>query len=154
MAWQLLEETMEVEMEKPPARLVCHSQLKGWLLDWIGKMNGRVAATAMMLIYNLWQARNDARESKRIEDPRNLVKKTLDMVEEWFNTHCNSTPASTRTKERWTPPCEGWHKVNVDGAFHSADGVGGGGVVVRDHHGSFVAGACHFFPALAGCGGG
>jgi hypothetical protein len=42
MTWQLLEEAMEVVMEKPPAHLACHSQLKGVLLDWIGKMDGRM----------------------------------------------------------------------------------------------------------------
>jgi hypothetical protein len=27
-------------------------------------------------------------------------------------------------------------------------GKGGGGVVMRDHSGRFLAGACHFFPSL------
>jgi hypothetical protein len=65
MTWHLLEDALGVVMEKPPAHLACHSQLKGWLLDWIGKLDGRLAATVMMLLYYLWQARNDARESKR-----------------------------------------------------------------------------------------
>jgi hypothetical protein len=39
-------------------------------------------------------------------------------------------------------------KVNVDGAFRAADGNGGGGVVIRDHHDGFVSGANHFFPTL------
>ena len=51
--------------------------------------------------------------------------------------------------EHWRPPEIGCIKVNADGAFSSVDGCGGGGVVLRDHHGSFVAGACHFFPFVA-----
>lgn len=36
-------------------------------------------------------------------------------------------------------------EVNVDGAIAKMYGSGGGGVIVRDHHGVFVEGACHFF---------
>jgi ribonuclease HI len=36
--------------------------------------------------------------------------------------------------------------VNTDGAFRKEVFNGGGGVVMRDHHGGFIAGACRFFP--------
>jgi ribonuclease HI len=36
--------------------------------------------------------------------------------------------------------------VNVDGAFVAASGTGGCGVVLRNHHGGFMAGSCHFLP--------
>jgi hypothetical protein len=40
------------------------------------------------------------------------------------------------------------HRVNTDGSSSAPEGWGGGGVVVaRDHRGSFIARACHFFPA-------
>lgn len=68
-------------------------------------------------------------------------------MEEWINVHALRVPG--RVKERWFPPVEGWHKINVDGAFRSSTKLGGGGVVTRDHHGSFVAGACHIFPHVA-----
>ena len=50
--------------------------------------------------------------------------------------------------EHWLLPEVGWYKVNADGSFSQDDGHGGGGVVVRDHHGGFKAGACHFFPIV------
>jgi ribonuclease HI len=50
--------------------------------------------------------------------------------------------------ERWSPPHAGWHKVNSDGAFPQGQCHGGDGVIVRDHHGDFIAGACHFFPIV------
>jgi hypothetical protein len=36
-----------------------------------------------MLIYKLWLARNEARESKQIEDPRAIAEKARATVEEW-----------------------------------------------------------------------
>ena len=39
--------------------------------------------------------------------------------------------------------------MNADAAFRMVDGSGGGGVVMRDHHGGFVAGASYFPPYVA-----
>jgi hypothetical protein len=39
-------------------------------------------------------------------------------------------------------------KLNTDVVFHQAEGNGGGGVILRDHHGSFIVGVCHFLPVL------
>ena len=40
----------------------------------------------------------------------------------------------------------GWCKANADGAYHADSGRSGGGAILWDHHGGFLAGACHFFP--------
>jgi hypothetical protein len=101
----------------------------------------------MMAIYNIWQARNDARESQLIADPNSVVPKTATSLEEWREVHKTSSPAAgAKPFEHWLRLEPGWVKVNADGAYHSADGVGGGGVVLRDHHGNFVVGASHFPP--------
>ena len=50
--------------------------------------------------------------------------------------------------EAWQTPDQGWLKVNVIGATAKVDGLGGGGAVIRGHHGVFVGGACHFFPLV------
>lgn len=50
--------------------------------------------------------------------------------------------------ERWTKPPTGWTKANADGAMDKQGRSGGGGAVVRDQHGKFLAGACHFFPSI------
>ena len=39
--------------------------------------------------------------------------------------------------------------LTLDDAFPQTVSHGGGGAVIRDHHGSFIAGACHFFPMVA-----
>lgn len=46
---------------------------------------------------------------------------------------------------RWETPEEGWIKVNFDGAMSKAGSKGGGGAVLRDHNGAFLAGVSHFF---------
>jgi ribonuclease HI len=51
--------------------------------------------------------------------------------------------------EHWEPPKPSCCKVNTDGSFSPSDGTGGGGVVVRDHHGDFIEGACRFFTAVS-----
>jgi ribonuclease HI len=51
--------------------------------------------------------------------------------------------------ERWQRPEDGFLKVNVDGTFRHAEYNGGGGVVVRNCHGEFCAGASRFFPQVA-----
>jgi ribonuclease HI len=69
-------------------------------------------------------------------------------VIEWWNIHHPNKLKSPSVKEHWLYPDVGWLKVNVDGAFRDAGKVGGGGVVICDHHGKFISGACHFFPQV------
>jgi hypothetical protein len=145
LAWNLLSEEVGCSLDKPPARLACHSDLKGWLLDWIGKSKGKQVSWILMMVYNLWAARNEARKSRRIDDPLSIAKRTAAGVEEWLGLH-SPAPSKKRENERWLPQEEGWHKANIDGAFTHSKARGGGGVVIRNCHGSFVAGACHFFP--------
>jgi hypothetical protein len=64
-----MKESTGMPIDKPPDFLSSHSKLKGWLLDWLGRVEENAIARMMMLVYNLWMARNDARDSTRIEDP-------------------------------------------------------------------------------------
>jgi ribonuclease HI len=54
----------------------------------------------------------------------------------------------TREAKHWQPPAEGWYKANTDGAFLAMEGVGGSGVILRDHHGRFFAGSSRFFSSI------
>jgi ribonuclease HI len=118
------------------------------LLTLIGRLSDVQTSWLFILIYNLWLARNDARESGKIEEPAAIVRRTALVIEELSNLH-SSRKSSLVLAEKWVVPGQGWCKVNSDGAFRKEDHCGGGGVVIRDHHGDFIAGACHFFPHTA-----
>jgi hypothetical protein len=148
-AWTLLEENTGSVVEMPPKLIRGHSDLHAWLLDWLDRAKGKNVSWTMMLIYKLWLARNDAREKERIANLEDIVKSSIDGVEEWMSIHERNVLPRSKVVEHWLSPDDGWHKINVDGAFRTAEKCGGGGVVIRDCHGSFLVGAYHFFPHTA-----
>lgn len=101
----------------------------------------------MQGLYHIWLARNGAKESERIEAARTIAERVVQLVEELHSLQNDSTvmPNLVPT-ECWLQPEEGWTKANTDGAMSKSGDKGGGGVVLRDHHGMFLAGACHFSP--------
>jgi ribonuclease HI len=148
-AWSYLTELTGFTAPPPPKRLVHHSDLKGWLLDWIGKANVDQAAWFLTMSYKLWLARNEARESARLADPKAIASSVKEAVEEWFSLRTPLRPRGLSPREHWLCPEPDWIKANTDGAFRSADGNGGSGVVLRNHHGDFVSGETHFFSHVA-----
>ena len=107
-------------------------------------MDDKEKSMAMMTIYHLWLARSDARDAEAIEDLARTDHQTMALVEEWENLKSTPPPYQSRRVEHWLPPDPGWYKVNADGAFDKDTDQGGGGVVIRDHHGVFLARTCHF----------
>jgi hypothetical protein len=81
------------------------------------------------MLYNLWHAHNDARETKRMEDPRTTAQKPIVVVEEWRNIQKPTSSVKPKQVEHWLQQEEDC----VDGAFKISDGTGGGGVGVRDY---------------------
>jgi ribonuclease HI len=68
------------------------------------------------------------------------------LTEEWRSLKTTAVVRGDQAEEHWLPPQPGWYKANSDGAFSKVNNHGGGGVIVRDHHGAHIACACHFFP--------
>jgi hypothetical protein len=66
-AWSYLAEITGFSAPSLPKKLAHHSDLKGWLLDWIGKASADHVAWFFTLTYKLWLARNEARDSARLE---------------------------------------------------------------------------------------
>jgi ribonuclease HI len=106
-------------------------------------------AVAMMALYNLWLARNNAREEEMIEHPDKMAARVLMLDEEWQALKEPKTPKPADVVTHWCPPAAGWHKANADGASSVLEENGGGGVIVHDHHGLPVAGSSDFFPMVA-----
>jgi ribonuclease HI len=102
-----------------------------------------------MLIYQMWLARNEAREAVQIAAPQDIVRRSLALLEEWVGLHAKQEHPSTKVHEQWKTPEEGWIKANVDGALSMDRGCRGCGVVLRDHHGGFRGGATHFFTPIS-----
>nr|XP_040251750.1 uncharacterized protein LOC120968821 [Aegilops tauschii subsp. strangulata] len=71
-------------------------------------------------------------------------------MKEWKSVHMEQRQHAAPTpRQRWQPPDDGWLKINSDGATSRHGDKGGGGAVLRDHHGAFRAGLCHHFPNIA-----
>lgn len=124
---------------------MCHVVVIGQITSLMSIEDAQ-SLVMIMLLYHTWLARNDTKDGKSIEDARSLVERVWRLLDEWAEAH--ASPASTqggRPPEPWCPPDQGWLKVNTDGATAKTDRSGGGGAVVRDHHGVFLGGASHFF---------
>jgi hypothetical protein len=100
---------------------------------------------SIMIMYQLLLARNEAREEVQISTPHEIIRKSLFLVEEWQGLKPTRVAGAAKVVEHWLPPPMGWAKLNADRAFSVKDGMGGCGVVLRDHNGGFLAGASHFF---------
>jgi hypothetical protein len=132
----------------PPKDVHNHRDLMHWMLEWLASVKDSEMDITLMILYHAWLSRNQARDGKRIDDPEIIVKRAIYLLEEWHNVQVPKPIKVMVPKERWFPPESGWIKVNSDGAWNKASEKGSGGVVVRDHDGRFLAGACHFFPSL------
>jgi hypothetical protein len=75
-----------------------------------------------MMLYYLWRARNDARETQKLQDLKAVAMKIVVAVEEWRNIHVNPPNLSNKKVEHWLPPDQLWCKVNTDGAFRQTEG--------------------------------
>jgi hypothetical protein len=144
--WEILRQRTGYEFSHPRADIRNYRDLLDWGLDWIGKVCDKERALGMFMWAQLWYARNEARETTCIDNPDSVVRRVMFLAEEWAVTKSVAGPKAARQRVTWSPPAAGWLKANVDGAKPIGAQAGGGGVVIRDHHGGFVAGAGHFFP--------
>jgi hypothetical protein len=122
-----------------------HSELQKWVLDWFGSIPGHELAMVMTALYHLWITRNNARDEPMIQSPELTAGRILTLTEEWRNLKTAKPRQQSSGEGRWFPLENGWHKVNADGAYEATTGTGGGGVIVRNHHGDPVAGVSYFF---------
>jgi hypothetical protein len=142
--WEFLRTSMSLKLVNPPGDMRSHRVLENWLLNWFWNLKEDELAIAMTALYHLWLVRNNARDEPMIEDPAKVSSRVMVLVDEWKRAN---TVKEARPVAHWCPPPEGWHKVNADGAYSASEGCGGGGVIIRNHHGEPVAGARVFSPS-------
>jgi hypothetical protein len=148
-AWELLRQRAKLALVAPPDTIQRYHDLKSWLLSWFGRLGQKELSLAMSLLSQLWFARNEARHSEGIESPDSTVRRAMFLADEWAAINQPRVTTNPTLPGKWSKPAPGWHKANTDGAMLLSGDHGGGGVVLRDHHGGFVAGACHFSPPCA-----
>lgn len=131
-----------------PKHIVCTAALRAWILQWLTNASSKEKITVLRAWYEMWMARNGARESNGIESAATICDRVLSLMEEWKSIKKVNTnhPGGTQV-EKWRKPEEGWVKANADGALAKQQPTGGGGAVLRDNHGVFITGSCHFFPS-------
>jgi hypothetical protein len=150
--WELVSELAGTQFSKPRIQNLNHHELQAWILDWLGHLGDRELALGIMVLYQLWLTRNNAREETRLADPVEVARRSISLVEEWQAAQMHTSGKQAPINEQWLPPEQGWCKANVDGAFSMDQSIGGCGVVLRDHHGGFLSGACRLFAIRIGSG--
>ncbi|XP_051197446.1 uncharacterized protein [Lolium perenne] len=146
--WESASQLTGLPFVKPDAMVRTYHDLHGRVLDWLGKLDDKELSISVMIMYQAWLARNDARDEVCIATPSVIVRRSLALLEEWREAQQSRIQLETRAVEHWQPPAEGWTKANTDGAFLAREGVGASGLILRDHHGRFVEGSCRFFTAI------
>jgi hypothetical protein len=74
------------------------------MLDWCSKTDGKELALGLMLLVQLWYARNEAREAVSVEDPESTVRRALFLTEEWDAAKPSTQMVAAKAKEKWSPP--------------------------------------------------
>jgi hypothetical protein len=78
--------------------------LQGWLLYWFGSLKEDEINVCVMILYQMWLARNEAREEVRIAAPHAIVQKSFFLIEEWQGIRPAGKSGSVQVTEHWLPP--------------------------------------------------
>jgi hypothetical protein len=65
----------------PDATVHAQCDLYGWLLDWLVKLDDKELSITVMIMYQAWLARNEARNEIQIAAPSVIVCRSLSLLE-------------------------------------------------------------------------
>jgi hypothetical protein len=71
--WELARRQSGLRLSRPRGYMQCHRDLQGWLLHWFGALNEDEINVCIMILNQMWLARNEAREEVRIAAPHAIV---------------------------------------------------------------------------------
>jgi ribonuclease HI len=117
-------------------------EAKEVIFDICSKESKEVAGRAALMIWLLWNNRNQWLWNNEKRTATQLGVQALHMWEEWFAVQ--RFHDSTRVEEQvqhaqqWLPPRHGWIKCNVDAGFHNDGRITSGGWCFRNDVGLFV----------------
>jgi hypothetical protein len=117
---------------------------KEWLFDFLSKATELEATILAVVLWHLWETRNDVRNNQSQPDPRRTTARCLAYID-MIVQHCYK-PASDHRREtsvprKWSPPPPGVVLVNVDAALFDNLHRMAVGVVMRDHTGQCLLAA-------------
>ncbi|XP_004309283.1 PREDICTED: putative ribonuclease H protein At1g65750-like [Fragaria vesca subsp. vesca] len=73
---------------------------------------------------------------------------SLGWLQEFTTANVTPTGSIDRRQQNWSVPASGWLKCNCDGSFLANTHHGGSGVILRNEHGIFQAGASRAYVQL------
>lgn len=121
------------------------------LMDWLttnGKWVQNKNSTSLpwnvvflFAVWGIWRQRNNYVFKRRSSNPK-LAKDIVAQASEFFlcADQAKSISCKSIKKIRWEKPEVGWMKLNTDGASNPLLGSAGGGGLIRDEDGKWVAG--------------
>lgn len=99
----------------------------------------------IVLCWSIWYSRNILLFKGKREDPHLSVARAIGILDSYrrIKTPADQTIPRDQScnQQAWTPPPNGWFKVNVDAAIKLSDQTAGLGVIIRDSGGKAVAAA-------------
>ncbi|KAL6226283.1 hypothetical protein ACLB2K_000246 [Fragaria x ananassa] len=125
----------------PPVDPMC----KLWKAIWNAKVPGTVTkdvfAKVLIIMWSIWKNRNTQLWENKRQRPSEAALLSLGWLTEFTAINTSSLGTTVGRQKKWEKPRHGWYKCSCDGAFVTDIHRGGSGVVIRDEHGQFRAGA-------------
>ena len=72
--------------------------MRAWILEWMGTATAQERETVLRTWYGIWAARNNARESSRMEEPEAIKDRITRLDEEWKSIKEASRLAGCRSR--------------------------------------------------------
>ncbi|KAL6143754.1 hypothetical protein ACLB2K_054449 [Fragaria x ananassa] len=124
-----------------PNNAANHVNLQDWLLTLVGTVTKDVFAKVLIIMWSIWKNRNTQLWENKRQRPSEAALLSLGWLTEFTAINTSSLGTTVGRQKKWEKPRHGWYKCNCDGAFVTDIHRGGSGVVIRDEHGQFRAGA-------------
>ncbi|KAK9286693.1 hypothetical protein L1049_015096 [Liquidambar formosana] len=109
------------------------------MMDLSSLIVGSEWALVLMLVWALWNNRNEMLFGGVKRDPQLIIWSAYKLLQEYNSALEGSAKDGGKESNSWVPPIEGVYKLNVDGVVFAETGSVGIGVVVRDFEGQPIA---------------
>jgi hypothetical protein len=72
--WEIARDDTGLMLQSPDQTVNRQRELHGWILDRLGNLSGKEISSEIMILYQLWLARNNARDDAKVEEPEAIVR--------------------------------------------------------------------------------